>query len=204
MLMRRRLRLRKIRHFKSELLSAYSYIGAALRFYRARLRFNPFVQLNYLSAKHFKNGKFDMSIDFEPSKRLLASDLFDGRLDKGFVTEVVGDFKGGLRVLTDGRNFLCVYIDENDAVTLMTRYAGNDVDYIIAVIEAAFDLEIYHEYQWEFWGDRRWDGGTWASMPDDEWVASADQPLNTIQVPERQTSNAVAPLVSNHQKQSAA
>jgi hypothetical protein len=57
-----------------------------------------------------------------------------------------------LRCLTDGRNYLWVYITEDGFVGCVARYGANAPSKILAAIGEAFETEIFSEYELQFWG----------------------------------------------------
>jgi len=68
-----------------------------------------------------------MSTDYRPLKKISASSLFDGRLEKFDVREHIKPDKTTEkeRCLTDGRNYVWVYIDDDGFVDILTRYGAN-------------------------------------------------------------------------------
>jgi len=68
-----------------------------------------------------------MSTDFRLLKRVQASDLFDGRLSIFGVREhvVPDEPTRNARCLTDGNNWLWVYVDDDGFVACLTRYFQN-------------------------------------------------------------------------------
>jgi hypothetical protein len=95
-----------------------------------------------------------MSTDFRLTKDITASDLFDGRLEKFGVHEHFNDETDAQkRMLTDGDNFLWLYVDAAGLVSCLTRYFPNgNPDKILNAIVEAFDTEILSEYEPQFWG----------------------------------------------------
>ena len=60
-----------------------------------------------------------MSTDYRPLKEIAACDLFDGRLEElGVRVHVKQDENTGeeVRMLTDGRNYLWVYVDDDGPI----------------------------------------------------------------------------------------
>ena len=94
-----------------------------------------------------------MSTDYRPLGPIHMTNLFGGRLNKAGVNEHhTPDTTSVTRCLTDGRNAIWAYaIDDEDTVTMFTRYAGNDPEYILRVISAEFNVRIVSEHESEFW-----------------------------------------------------
>jgi hypothetical protein len=91
-----------------------------------------------------------------------AQDLFDGRLEKHGVREHINhdETTGKSRCLTDGRNYLWVYIDDDGHVGTLSRYGGNVSCKILNVIAEVFDADIASEYEPQFSGfdtQEEWD-----------------------------------------------
>jgi hypothetical protein len=67
-----------------------------------------------------------MSTSYRPLKEISAHDLFDGRLEELGVREHAAVGSNEIRrCLTDGRNYLWVYIDERGNISDLVRYAPN-------------------------------------------------------------------------------
>jgi hypothetical protein len=104
-----------------------------------------------------------MSTDFCLLNRVRASDLFDGRLTNfGIREHIVPDATtASNRCLTDGNNFVWVYVDDDGFVTSITRYfPGGAPGKILGAVAKAFDVDIVSEYEPEFWGyetQEEWD-----------------------------------------------
>jgi hypothetical protein len=104
-----------------------------------------------------------MSTDFAPLTKIAAVDLFDGRLAKFGVREhiVQNETTKSRRCLTDGRNYVWVYMDDEDLVACFTRYMSNGAPgKILNAIAEAFDSDIVSEYEPQFWGfdtQEEWD-----------------------------------------------
>jgi len=95
-----------------------------------------------------------MSTDYCLSERVAASTLFDGRLENFGIHEHVNpdETNKNRRCLTDGRNYLWVYIDDAGLVSSISRYGGNVPAKILNAITEAFDTDIFTEYTPQFWG----------------------------------------------------
>jgi hypothetical protein len=103
-----------------------------------------------------------MSTDYRLFEEVTECTLFDGRLEKFGVREHVksNETTETRRCLTDGRNYLWVYIDDAGLVTCLSRYAGNAPGKILNAIADVFDTDIFSEYQPQFWGfetQEEWD-----------------------------------------------
>jgi hypothetical protein len=94
-----------------------------------------------------------MSIDFRPRRLIAVADLFDGRLEKHGVREHVSERSTEYsRCLTDGTNYVWVYISKRGFVSCFTRY-NTDPSEILGAIDKEFDADIIDEYHPEFWED---------------------------------------------------
>ena len=95
-----------------------------------------------------------MSTNYHLSKRIRACRLFDGRLKQcGIREHVQPDLSTKKsRCLTDGRNYLWAYINDDGFVACLTRYAGNAPGKILDAIADAFDTDILSEHEPQFWG----------------------------------------------------
>jgi hypothetical protein len=111
-----------------------------------------------------------MSTDYRLLKKVPACDLFDGRLEGFGVREHVKPdaTTEKSRLLTDGRNYLWVYIGDDGFVGCLTRYYPNGAPgKILSVLAEVFDTDIVSEYEPRFWGfdsQEEWDADTeqWA------------------------------------------
>ncbi|HYB05180.1 MAG TPA: hypothetical protein VED02_00345 [Methyloceanibacter sp.] len=109
-----------------------------------------------------------MSTDYRLFEEVTVDALFDGRLEKFGVREHVkpDETSKTQRCLTDGCNFLWVYIDDAGLVSCLSRYAPNgDPSQILNAIARAFDTDIFTEYEPQFWG----------FDAQEEWEAAMDQ-----------------------------
>jgi len=104
-----------------------------------------------------------MSTDYALLKKIPACDLFDGRLEEFGVREHVkpDETTEKSRCLTDGRNYMWVYMDDGGFAGSITRYAsGGAPGKILGAIAEAFDTDIVSEYEPQFWGfdtQEEWD-----------------------------------------------
>jgi hypothetical protein len=116
-----------------------------------------------------------MSTDYRPLTRIFSTDLFDGRLEAFGVREHFNkETTETERVLTDGRDYLWVYVKHGFA-GIFTRYYPNGGGLILNAIAEAFDVDIVSEYEPRFWGfdtQEEWDAAdaAWDAMrkADDE------------------------------------
>jgi hypothetical protein len=95
-----------------------------------------------------------MSTSYRPLKEISAHELFDGRLEELGVREhaAVGSNERS-RCLTDGRNYLWVYIDERENISDLVRYAPNGAPgKIMNAIGQVFETYIASEYEAKYWG----------------------------------------------------
>jgi hypothetical protein len=86
-----------------------------------------------------------MSTDFRLLQRVRACDLFDGRIEEFGVREHVKPdaTTKKRRCLTDGCNYLWVYIDDDGFVSSLSRFAPNgDPSEILDAIAVALDTYI--------------------------------------------------------------
>jgi hypothetical protein len=94
-----------------------------------------------------------MSTDYRLLKNVLSCDIFDGRLEEFGVREHFNDeTTEQSRMLTDGRNYLWLDVDDAGFVTCLTRYLPNgNPSKILNAIAEAFDADIVSQYEPEFW-----------------------------------------------------
>jgi hypothetical protein len=96
-----------------------------------------------------------MSTSYRPLAEIIARDLFDGRLANYGVFEHVAADTGTTerrRILTDGRNYLLVYMSADGIVRELIRNGMNAPRNILGAVEVAFDTEIVSEYDGRYWG----------------------------------------------------
>ena len=96
-----------------------------------------------------------MSTDYITLKKITVEEFFDGRLEVFGVREHIkpDETTEERRCLTDGRNYLWVYINDDGQVSSLTRYfPGGAPGKILNAIAEAFDTDIVSEYQPQFWG----------------------------------------------------
>jgi hypothetical protein len=102
-----------------------------------------------------------MSTNYMLAIAVTAHDLLGVRLNKfGIREHLAAKTDEGSRCLTDGRNYLWVYLTEDGLVGSLTRYAGNASGKILDAIAEEFDTAIFSEYEPEFWGfdtQEEWD-----------------------------------------------
>jgi hypothetical protein len=95
-----------------------------------------------------------MSTSYRPLKEISAQDLFDGRLEELGIREhaAVGSNERS-RCLTDGQNYLWVYIDERGNISDLVRYAPNGAPgKLMNAIGQVFETYIASEYEAKYWG----------------------------------------------------
>jgi len=95
-----------------------------------------------------------MSTGYRPLRKVSAYSLFNGCLEAFGVREHVksDDVAQTSRCLTDGRNYLWVYIDDDGFVGCLSRYGCNAPGKILSAVAEAFDTDIVSEYEPQFWG----------------------------------------------------
>jgi hypothetical protein len=89
-----------------------------------------------------------------PPKKILASDAFDGRLEKTGIWEdvVPGETTEQKRCLTDGTKFMWVFLDGGGYLWAVRGFLG-----IADVIADLFQTELITEYDSQFYGFETWD-----------------------------------------------
>ena len=114
-----------------------------------------------------------MSTDFRLSDKVSVRDLFGGRLQKFGVREHVNpETSEKHRILTDGNNYVHVYMADDGFVQSLTRYAGNEARKVLEAIIETFDTQIFSEHEPQYWGfetQQEWDAA---------WEEWADQQRN--------------------------
>ena len=90
---------------------------------------------------------------YRPLDKIYYADLFDGRLEKYGIHELVPpDCREGERYLDDGRNYVVVYVQNDGSVEFKQHGALNLVGKIFRAVSAEFKTRIVSEHQHEFWG----------------------------------------------------
>ena len=85
-----------------------------------------------------------MSTDYRPLTPIRMADLFDGRLEKLGVQEQHSDeATPNSKCLTDGRNFLWFYGNEEGLASAFTRYGDNAPQRILRAISQEFNVKLY-------------------------------------------------------------
>jgi hypothetical protein len=96
-----------------------------------------------------------MSTEYILLRKVPACDMFDGRLEEFGVREHVkpGATTEKIRMLTDGRNYLWVDIDDDGFVRYLTRFRPNGAPgKILNALANVFDTDVVSEYEPQFWG----------------------------------------------------
>ena len=126
-------------------------------------------------ANDCERRESEMSTDFRLSDKVSVRDLFGGQLEKFGVREHVNpETSEGHRILTDGNNYLHVYMADDGFVACLTRFGWNVSGNILGAIIETFDIEIFSEYEPKYWGfetQQEWDAA-WEEMADqhrNEW-----------------------------------
>jgi hypothetical protein len=108
-----------------------------------------------------RKGVKTMSTDYCLEKKIPAADVLDGRLMAFGVREQMSEnTTEASKCLTDGRNYIWFYIDDDGAVSCLSRYGGNVPSKILQAIATIFDTDIFSEYEPQFWGfdsQEEWD-----------------------------------------------
>lgn len=95
--------------------------------------------------------------DCKISKKLNAQDLFDGRLEAFGIREHQG---GNRRCLTDGSDFLWVYMDHEGWVSTISAIESDRPSKIAGAIGEAFDIKLFTRDEPQYWGfgtQEEWD-----------------------------------------------
>ena len=94
-----------------------------------------------------------MTTKYAPVKPIMASELFDGRLEEYNVRETArGDATDTMRLLSDGRNSVWVYINNDGRITDIVGHGANDPTNILGAVSTTCDTHIASEYEPQFWG----------------------------------------------------
>lgn len=95
-----------------------------------------------------------MSTNFRALDPILARHLLDGRLEEFGIREHFSDATNDReRLLTDGWNYLWLYLDDAGFVAGFTRYLPNGApNKILDAVAEAFDTEIASEHEPQYWG----------------------------------------------------
>jgi hypothetical protein len=112
-----------------------------------------------------------------PLNKIRARDLFDDRLEKiGVREQPTADTTETSKCLTDGRNYLWVFIDDAGFVSNIRRSGRTAPGKILNAIAQTFDTDIFSEHEAQYWGfdtQEEWDA--WqkerAKEDDDEFHA---------------------------------
>jgi hypothetical protein len=94
-----------------------------------------------------------MSTHYRPLERVRASDLFGGRLENFGIREHINDETNQTaKCLTDGRNYVWVYVDQDGFIDSLCRYGLNSPRKVLNAVADAFDTDIVSEYDPQYWG----------------------------------------------------
>lgn len=97
-----------------------------------------------------------MSTHYRPVKSILMNELFSGRLAPYGISEASStsvDKDPLRRNLTDGRNYLSIYANNDGTVDSLIRHGlTNAPGHILAAIAEVFETDIYSEHEPQFWG----------------------------------------------------
>ena len=100
----------------------------------------------------FAQEERPMSTKYRTEKKILFSELLDGRLERLGVREEARSAADVMRCLTDGQNCLWVRRRDNGTLGVMTRTDDNKVDKILSAIEQSFETSIFTEFSSLYWG----------------------------------------------------
>ena len=99
------------------------------------------------------------------------ADLFDGGLENAGVLEHQSkNTTNDSKCLTDGRNFLWVFGDDEGRVSTFTNYGFNDATRILVAIAKQFGVDLASEYDPQYWGyetREEWDAA-WTEIAENE------------------------------------
>jgi hypothetical protein len=98
--------------------------------------------------------------DFVLSKKVSARDLFGERLKKFGIREEIDPNNDDerSRCLTDGSQFLAVFLTADGFVDFLTAYGADKPRKILHAICEAFGAEIFSEHEPQFFATRKWNG----------------------------------------------
>jgi hypothetical protein len=99
------------------------------------------------------NGVKSMSTDYRLEKRTRAADVLDGRLTALGIRENLNkNTTEHQKCLSDGRNYVWLYINDGGFVGCLSRYGENDPSTILEAIATTFHTEIFSEHEPQFLG----------------------------------------------------
>ena len=105
-----------------------------------------------------------MSTDFRPLIPIRMADLFDGRLEGLGVHEHHRKAATpNSKCLSDSRNFLWVYGNEEGLLDSFFRYGMNAPQHILHAIADEFCVDIVSDHEPQFWGyetQEQWDAAS--------------------------------------------
>jgi len=107
-----------------------------------------------------------MSTSYRLEESVRAADVLDGRLLAFGIREQLSEHTTEpAKCLTDGRNCVWLYIDDDGFVSSLSRFGANAPSKILGAIATIFETEIFSEYEPQFWG----------FDSEEEWHAAMDQ-----------------------------
>jgi hypothetical protein len=102
-----------------------------------------------------------MSTSYRLEEHIPAVDVLDGRLMVFGVREQVNEHTNeAVKCLTDGRNCVWLYTDDDGFVSSLSSYRANVPSKILRAIATVFETQIFSEYEPQFWGfdsNEAWD-----------------------------------------------
>ena len=108
-----------------------------------------------------------MSTDYILSRNVKAQDLFGGRLDAFGIRE---HMTSNRRCLTDGHNYLWVYMTHDGSVSCLKAQGPNVAGKIVNAIGELFEIDIFGEHEPQYWG----------FDTQEEWDAAKNQARNKL------------------------
>jgi hypothetical protein len=87
--------------------------------------------------------------DYTLSKTLVARELFGGRLEALGIHE---HMTSNRRCLTDGDDYVWVYMSHDGSVSCLKAYAPRETSKIVDAISRLFEIDIYGEHEPQYWG----------------------------------------------------
>jgi hypothetical protein len=117
-----------------------------------------------------------MSGSYKANNAIVADRLFDGCLQEFAIHEHINSDASSpeWRCLTDGRNCLWVSI-EDGVVCSFNGYMLNDPTKILNAVAFVFGVEIFSEYEPQFWGFET----------DEDWEAAEETMRSEIEIEKR-------------------
>jgi hypothetical protein len=95
-----------------------------------------------------------MSTDYRLLEKVRAEEIFCGQLERFGVREhlVAGETTERKKCLTDGRNYLWAYIDEDGFVSSFSVYGANAPGKVLNAVGELTQSDIVSEHEPQYWG----------------------------------------------------